>query len=177
MRLLFRKLLTQIVILKSKLYNPAFSAGRNCRINFNIRICGGGKIDIGNNVALRDYAILSPGHGYIKIGNNCAVGAFNYFDGNAGLTIGNDVHIGQHVCIYTADHIFSDNSIPIHKQGLDFKPVVIEDDVWIGAHAVVLAGVTVSRGSVIAAGAIVTRDIPENSIVAGVPAKVIKNRV
>jgi acetyltransferase-like isoleucine patch superfamily enzyme len=78
--------------------------------------------------------------------------------------------------IIGANHRFDDLSRPIAKQGLVRKSVVIEDDVWIGGRVNILAGVTVGRGSVVAAGAVVTHDVPPYSVVAGVPAKVIKTR-
>jgi acetyltransferase-like isoleucine patch superfamily enzyme len=132
---------------------------------------------LGDNCIIRDFAVLSPGQGSISIGNNCAIGMFNYLDGNGQLIIGDDVHIGQHVCIYTANHRFSDPDTVIHKQGLDNQTVTIANDVWIGSHVVVLAGVAIGKGVVIAAGAVVTKDVPENCIVAGVPAKIVKKRI
>lgn len=176
MRKILKQLLNLIAIMKAKMYNSSLTIGKNSRIELSARICGGGKLSIGDNCVIRDYAVLSPGHGSISIGNNCAIGMFNYLDGNAELCIGNDVHIGPHVCIYTANHIYSDLNVAIHKQGLDCKPVRIGDDVWIGSHAVILAGVNVGKGSVIAAGAVITKNIPEYSVVAGIPAKVIKKR-
>jgi acetyltransferase-like isoleucine patch superfamily enzyme len=75
-----------------------------------------------------------------------------------------------------ANHVFSDPDRPIHSQGLDHAPITIEDDVWIGGRVNVVAGVTVGRGSVIGAGAVVTKDVPPYSVAVGVPARVIKSR-
>ncbi|MDL2305398.1 acyltransferase, partial [Bacteroides sp. OttesenSCG-928-D19] len=72
------------------------------------------------------------------------------------------------------NHNFEDVNIPIDEQGVDTLPVVIEDDVWIGANAVILPGVTVGKHSVIAAGSVVSRSVPPYSVCAGIPAKVIK---
>lgn len=105
------------------------------------------------------------------------MGSFNYIDGEGGAIIGNGVRIGPHVCIHTANHVFSDPNIPIAEQGLQAKPVTIGNDVWIGAHAVVLSGVTIGDSSVIAAGAVVTRDVSSKVVVAGVPAREIKKRI
>ena len=72
------------------------------------------------------------------------------------------------------NHNFADTTKRIDEQGISTKPVVIGDDVWIGANAVILPGVTIGRHCVVAAGAVVTKDVPDNTVVAGVPAKVIK---
>ena len=72
------------------------------------------------------------------------------------------------------NHNFEDATQRIDEQGVGTKPVVIGDDVWIGANAVILPGVTIGRHCVVAAGAVVTKDVPDNSVVAGVPAKILK---
>lgn len=112
----------------------------------------------------------------LKIGLNSAWSDGCWFNCWGGLTIGDDVIIGPFVVIHTANHKFNRLDIPIRLQGWTLKPVVIENDVWIGANATILAGVTIGKGSVIAAGAVVTHDIPVYSVAAGVPAKVIYNR-
>ncbi|MBK1857180.1 hypothetical protein JIN80_02845 [Cerasicoccus arenae] len=75
-----------------------------------------------------------------------------------------------------ANHIFDDPGKPIHGQGLQQMPIIVEDDVWIGGRVNLTAGVTIGSGSVIGAGSVVTKDIPAGSIAVGIPAKVIKNR-
>ena len=94
----------------------------------------------------------------------------------AGVTIGNDVRIAAHCMMVSANHRFADPDMPIRKQGLDFGPITIEDDVWIGSRVNILAGVTVGRGSVIGAGAVVTKDVPPMSVMVGVPARKIGER-
>ncbi|MBP2551882.1 acetyltransferase-like isoleucine patch superfamily enzyme [Neorhizobium galegae] len=112
-----------------------------------------GEIDMGENVSVNPYACLS---GKVRIGNG--------------------VRIASHVSIVGFNHGFDDLHTPIYRQPLTSKGIEIEDDVWIGANAVILDGVRVGRGSVIAAGAVVTQDIPSFSIVGGVPARVLKLR-
>lgn len=91
--------------------------------------------------------------------------------------IGDDVMMGPDCQIYTSMHRFDRTDIPMREQGYTpIRPVVIEDDVWIGSRVTILPGVTLGRGSVIGAGAVVTHDIPAWAIAAGVPAKVIKYR-
>jgi acetyltransferase-like isoleucine patch superfamily enzyme len=80
------------------------------------------------------------------------------------------------VSIYSENHLFDDPELSIKEQGVKREFVKIEDDCWIAANTVILAGVTIGRGSVIAAGSVVTKDVPPYSIVGGVPAKVIKSR-
>jgi acetyltransferase-like isoleucine patch superfamily enzyme len=72
------------------------------------------------------------------------------------------------------NHNFKDTAKRIDEQGISTNPVVIGDDVWIGANAVILPGVTIGRHCVVAAGAVVTKDVPDNTVVGGVPAKVLK---
>lgn len=101
----------------------------------------------------------------------------NFFiNARGGLSIGKNVLIGPYVIIYTTNHIYSDISIPINEQGQTEEAVIIEDDVWIGAKAIILPGVNIGKGSIVAAGAVVTKDVPPYSIVGGIPAKIIRNR-
>src|SRR5690606_15263855 len=92
------------------------------------------------------------------------------------IRIGNHVRIAPFVQMIAADHRFADTDRPIASQGLEHKPITIEDDVWVGGRVIVTAGVTVGRGSILAAGAVVTRDVPPYSIVGGVPARLIRSR-
>lgn len=177
MRKIIRSCFSLLSYFKAKVSNPASRLGKNCRINFSASFCGNRLIKIGNNCSVRNYAILSPGHGSIIVGNNSAVGAFNYIDENGGVEIGNHVHFGPHCAVYSANHTFKDISVPISSQPLDCAKVVIEDDVWIGSHSVILAGVHVGNGAVIAAGSVVIKDVDPYCVVAGVPANIIKKRV
>jgi acetyltransferase-like isoleucine patch superfamily enzyme len=90
------------------------------------------------------------------------------------VTIGSHVNLAQGITVTALNHNFADTSKRIDEQGVNTMPVTIEDDVWIGANAVVLPGVRIGTHAVVAAGAIVTKDVPPHSLVAGVPAKVIK---
>ena len=112
----------------------------------------------------------------ITIGNNCFIGEFNVIRGQGGVTIGNDVYTGPMVQLVAVNHVFNDPNRPIREQGITAKGITIEDDVWLGANVTVVDGVTVGRGSIIGAGAVVTSDIPPYSIAVGTPAKPIKDR-
>ena len=112
----------------------------------------------------------------ITIGKNCFIGEFNVVRGQGGVHIGDDVYTGPMVQIVAVNHVYDDPDRPIREQGITAQGIVIEDDVWIGAGAVVLDGVTIGRGSVIGAGAVVTEDVPPYSIAVGAPARPVKDR-
>ena len=113
----------------------------------------------------------------IDAGSNLHVSAGAVLYGRGGLTIGNDVMIGHYATIYTSQHRWDlGPEIPMIRQGHKPEPVVIGDDVWIGAHAVVLPGVRIASGTVVAAGSVVNRDTAPYPIVAGTPARVVGER-
>lgn len=112
----------------------------------------------------------------MSIGSRVSIHPMCYLDATGGLTIGSDVSIAHGVSILTTEHVHSDIDIPIRDQGVTEQRVVIGSDVWIGAGVRVLAGVEVGDHSIVAAGAVVTKDIPPFSIAAGVPARVIRQR-
>jgi acetyltransferase-like isoleucine patch superfamily enzyme len=127
---------------------------------------------------LGDYSVIETGAcinnavGDVIIGNHTRVGLHNTIIGP--VTIGSHVNLAQGITVTALNHNFADTSKRIDEQGINTMPVTIEDDVWIGANAVVLPGVRIGTHAVVAAGAIVTKDVPPHSLVAGVPAKVIK---
>ncbi|MBO5313458.1 MAG: acyltransferase [Clostridia bacterium] len=119
-------------------------------------------------------SILYPKN--ITIGNNVSMNRYTTVTAREPITIGNDVLIGPYVVITSSNHRYEDVNVTINKQGHKDEPIVIEDDVWIGANSIILAGVTIGKGSVVAAGSIVTKDVEPYSVVGGVPAKLIKKR-
>ena len=133
-----------------------------------MRIQKGARISVG--------AYLAPYGGRIEIGDNAFIGPYATLYGHGGLTIGNDVLIAGHVTIIPAQHRFRSIDLPIREQGEDAAGIRISDDVWIGTGARILDGITIGQGVVIAAGAVVTSSLPDYSIAAGVPARVIKSR-
>jgi len=111
----------------------------------------------------------------ISIGDRSGIGVGSWI--RADLTIGRDVMMGPRVVIYGRDHVVSRTDIPMMDQGMgEYVPIRIDDDVWIGAGAIILKGVHIQRGAIIAAGAVVTKSVPPYAIVGGNPAKVIKFR-
>jgi acetyltransferase-like isoleucine patch superfamily enzyme len=138
---------------------------------------------IGNNVSIGAFSRIvistsynNPGK-YIRIGNNVGLGEFAYLGGGGGLVIGDGCIIGQYLSCHPENHIYDDPETEIRFQGTTRSGITIGRNCWLGSKVTVLDGVSIGDGCVIAAGSVVTRDMPENSIVAGVPAKVIKSRV
>lgn len=113
----------------------------------------------------------------IVIGENVSINRFTVITAKDKVTIGNNVLIGSNVIINSGNHNFSKVDIPINQQGHTLAPIIIEDDVWIGSNVCVLAGVTIGKGSVIGAGAVVTKNVEPYSVMGGVPARLIKKRI
>lgn len=140
-------------------------------------------IVIGDRVTIGKYAIIRPTNIYgsaigegLKIGNNSSIGPYSYIGCSGYIEIGENVMMSPRVSIYAENHLFDHPELTIKEQGVRREFVKIEDDCWIAANTVILAGVTIGRGSVIAAGSVVTKDVLPYSIVGGVPAKLIKHR-
>lgn len=127
---------------------------------------------IGNNSTVEDFSVINNGMGAVILGDGVRVGLSNVIIGP--VTIGNDVIIAQNVVISGLNHGYEDISMPISKQPCTAKQITVEDECWIGANCVITAGVTIGKHSIVAAGSIVTKDIPPYSVVVGNPAKVIK---
>lgn len=125
----------------------------------------------GKFILNREVIIESPQN--IEIGDNVGINARCWISGSGNLKIGNNVLIGPHVVIHTANHNFQNTMKPISQQGHTLKAVCIEDDVWLGANSTVLPGVTIGEGCVIAAGAVVSKDTEPFGVYVGVPAKKI----
>ena len=109
-------------------------------------------------------------------GSRVSINSNSWFNAHGGLTIGDDVLIGPYVIVHTSNHNVPARNKKIRGSGHSQKPVKIGNDVWIGANAVILPGVTIGDGAVIGAGSIVTKDVEPHSIVAGNPAMKIKER-
>lgn len=130
------------------------------------------KFSLGDYSVIESFACINNAVGDIIIGNYTRIGLHNTIIGP--VTIGHHVNLAQGITVTALNHKFENPDIRIDEQGVSTKPVVIGNDIWVGANAVILPGVTIGDHSVIAAGAIVTKDVPPHSLVAGVPAKVIK---
>jgi len=137
-----------------------------CRLIFKkcgrkVNIGRGARFSKGFNIEIDDYS---------GIGVNCQV--------PDNIKIGKYVMMGHNVMVFGANHNFERVDIPMIQQGIrTYKPVIIEDDVWIGSNAIIMPGRIIRKGTIIGAGAVVTKDFPEYSIIAGNPAKLIRSRL
>lgn len=130
----------------------------------------------GDNVSIHpDVYLFSVSQ--LTLGNNVSIHPMCYIDASGEIDIGSDVSIAHATTILSTTHTFDSLDVPIKDQPIEKQKTVIEDNVWIGAKVTVLCGNTVCSGSVIAAGAVVTHNVPANTVVAGIPARVIRERM
>lgn len=160
--------------------------GTTLIFHYPIKLVGGKYITIGENTSLGKNSILTAWdkhlnqtfHPKINIGKNCSFGEYNHITAINNIQIGSNVLTGRWVTITDNSHGKTDYSslqkAPLHRNLFSKGPVIIEDNVWIGDKATILPNVHIGKGSIIAANAVVTKDIPNYSIAAGNPAKIIK---
>jgi acetyltransferase-like isoleucine patch superfamily enzyme len=113
-------------------------------------------------------------HAGIKIGRNSLIGEYSVIRGQGGVVIGDRVYTSPFTQIVAVNHVWDNPGRPFVEQGITAEGIVIEDDVWLGSSVVVTDGVRIGQGAVVAAGAVVTKDVEPHTVVAGVPARVIK---
>lgn len=137
-------------------------------------------IEIGDRTIVMHGAILhvynfrGMAQSCIKIGRDSLIGEYCVIRGQGGVHIGDRVYTSPFTQIIAVNHVFDDPNRPFVEQGITAQGIVIEDDVWLGASAVITDGVRVGKGAIVAAGAVVTKNVPPHTVVGGVPAKVIK---
>lgn len=160
------------------------TAGKNLILEDNVSLNAlsfdgvhfGDHVSIGRNSTLFGTGIISNKGKGIKIGNRTGINTGAYLAGQGGIIIGDDVITGPNLQIFSENHVFADLHQIIKEQPLTRTGVMVGNNCWIGGGVTILDGVTIGNGCVIAAGSVVTKSVPDNSIVAGVPAKVIRNR-
>jgi acetyltransferase-like isoleucine patch superfamily enzyme len=160
------------------------SFGRFLKLGDGVFIGALGKkgVIIGHNVGIGAYSrvvvstSLNDLGEYIRIGNNVGIGEFAYLGGGGGLDIGDECIIGQYFSCHPENHISTNTHIAIRHQGVTRNGIRIGNNCWIGSKVTILDGVEIGAGSIIAAGAVVTRSFPVNSIIGGVPAEILKER-
>ena len=130
------------------------------------------RFSIGKRSVVESFSCINNAVGDVVIGDYTRIGLHSTVIGP--VTIGNHVNLAQGITVSALNHNFDNTQLRIDEQGVNTSAIVIDDDVWIGANAVITAGVHIGRHSVVAAGSVVTKDVPEYSVVGGVPAKVIR---
>ena len=155
--------------------NPFYhKRGKRSVIRYNSRmdVFPFNKFDVGAYTIIEDFTVINNGVGDIIIGEHVGIGLSNILIGP--VTLGNYVMLAQHIVFSGLNHGFEDITRPPRTQPVVTKPIVVADNVWIGANSVITAGVHIGKHAVIGAGSVVTKDIPEYSVAVGNPARVIK---
>jgi len=184
--LIYSKIVTRLSLSLSTLWSmvkywPHISLSGHCWLQkgvlFKPYYSEKGKLQLVlNGYNLIGHNSVFQGSSVIEFGERSYCAGSCVFASNARIQIGKDVMIADYVTIRDTDHCIADLDRPMMSQGIVSKAVIVEDDVWIAHGAVILKGVTLGRGSVVAAGSIVTKDVPPYAVVAGTPAKVIRYR-
>jgi acetyltransferase-like isoleucine patch superfamily enzyme len=163
-------------------HRSLFSSGKNLILESNVSINAlsetginlGDNVTISRNCTLICTGVISHKGVGITIGNNTGINSYCYLGGQGGIEIGDNVIIGPQVKIFSENHNFSDASTIIKNQGVTRLGVKIESDCWIGSGATILDGVVLKKRTVVAAGSVVNQSFEENSLIGGIPAKLIK---
>ena len=151
--------------------------GHGCKIHADASVDASRSpgVRFGDKVTLNRYAYVQGGNGGVRLGDRVEINNFSIVNGTGGVDIGDDTVIGPGVRIISYHHRYA-RGATIHSQPVDALPIRIGCDVWLGANSIILAGVTIGDGAVIAAGAVVREDVPPYAVVAGVPATIKKYR-
>lgn len=128
----------------------------------------------GDNVSIKQYVFLENIEN-ISFGNNVSIHPFCYLEGYGGIEIGDDVSLAHNTSILSVNHTWEDKKVPIKYNPIVGDSVKICNDVWVGCGCRLMAGITINSRSVVAAGAVVTKDVAQNVVVGGVPARQIKS--
>jgi acetyltransferase-like isoleucine patch superfamily enzyme len=148
------------------------------RRSVEIRVHGTATVIIESNVRIdRGVRILAANNAVIKIGSGTRIGLYTVLNGGDSITLGNKVLISGFVYLQTSMHGFANKEQSVQDQGYDHAPVVLDNDVWLGTHVVIMPGCTLGKGVVVGSNAVVTKSVSEYNVVAGIPAKSIKERV
>ena len=139
---------------KSDIHSP-----RSLSIGKKVEIWQNSTVWVASDINIEDYVQINP---------------YSFISGN--VTIGKWCMVGPGVKIIGGTHNFDDINIPMRFQGGSTQKIIIEENVWIGANAIILGGIKIGAGSIVAAGAMVNKDVPKNTVVGGIPAKIIKSR-
>ncbi len=161
-----------------------FSFGSNMMIDRNCYIDAlstegiklGKNVSIGKNSTIECTGSLRWIGKGLQIGNNVGLGTHGFFGCAGGIIIGDDTILGNYVSFHSENHVFKKIDIPIKEQGVTHKGIHVGSNCWIGAKVTILDGASIGNGCIVAAGSIVTAKFPNNCIIGGVPAKILKYR-
>lgn len=141
----------------------------------DVTLFAGGPLEIGKACVFCDRSSVWSGAEGVFFGDRCSLGIGSYICGTEGkIKIGNDVIMADHVRIYSWDHKFSRSGVPFSGQKTSHKGVIIGSNCWLGSGVIIVDGVKLGNNCVVGAGSVVTRSFSDNSLIAGVPAKIIK---
>ncbi len=157
-------------------YPLAVTLGRGARVGRATIIASGNGVELGTAVEIGDGALFDAQGGRITVGPRSAIGPFVVVYGEGTVSIGADVSIATHSTVVALNHIFDDRDSPIRRQGASARGIRIEDDVWVSANCVLVDGITLQHGSVVAAGAVVTKSVAPYTVISGIPAKFLRDR-
>jgi galactoside O-acetyltransferase len=157
-------------------YRYRWKTAENVKVRMQSEFIQPKSMSFGKNVSLGKFAFFTAEGGSIEIGENFSCNINCHINASVGgkITISKNVLVGPNVVIRTANHNFSKPEQLINEQGHNFNDIQIGENVWIGSNCVILSGVKIGEGAVIAAGAVVNKVVDKNTIVGGVPARVIK---
>ena len=151
--------------------------GSNIIFEKNVLVFHPENIEIGNNVYIGHYSVLKAYHkNKLVIKDDSWIGQFCFFHSAGGIDIGRAVGIGPYVKILTSSHVERELDYPVISNDLIYKKVIISDGCDIGTGSVILPGIMIGEGSMIGAGSVVTKDVPDYSVYAGNPAKLLRKR-
>lgn len=158
--------------------------GRGCSFERGVTFQYGWRTSFGDGCIVDAHAqfkcptALDPSLGRnIDIGKNVFIGRGTIIDSNSSIIIGRDTFVAPYCFISDTSHNYNDPITPIRLQGCHYKPVEIGEDVWLGAHVIVLAGVKIGRGCVVGANSVVNRDLPPYVVAVGAPARIVRSRL
>jgi len=147
------------------------------RRNVEIRVHGASVVTIGSKVRIdRGVRVLAANSAHIDIQNGVRIGLYTVLNGGDSITIGKKALVSGFVYLQTSMHGYAARDKAVQDQGYDHAPVYLGDDAWLGTHVVVLPGVTIGQGGVVGSNAVVTKNVDAYQVVAGIPAKSIKER-
>lgn len=163
-------------------YAHKISFGKMLKLGDNVKLSALGKkgIVLGHNVSIGDYSrvivstTLNELGEHIILGNNVGIGEFAYLGGGGGLSIGDNCIVGQYLSCHPENHRYANPHLPIKDQGVVREGISIGENCWIGSKVTILDGVKIGNNCIIAGGAVVNKSFPDNSIIGGVPARLIK---